>query len=160
MKYFLFLLIAAAVGYQFYFNPHQKDAAEDAVATTDGSEIATEATEAEFQAKAKPTEDVRMVQIHGKWYKYRSDNSYLIDGIPTLFIPQVRAEKLAAKTPVRVHSDSAIRSAKSRQLLEAAEKNPLKVYSPDGFRNLKEGVEAVEHSHYHRAQAIEEAAKD
>src|SRR5688500_13022203 len=35
----------------------------------------------------------RMVQIHGKWYAYRADNTYMINGIPTLFIPASKSKK-------------------------------------------------------------------
>jgi hypothetical protein len=106
--------------------------------------------------------DERMVQIHGKWYKYRPDNTYMINGVPTLHIAKIRELKpkprKEAETGAAQAGDSNVE--KSQRLAKMAGENPLNVYTPDGMKALKDGIEAAQKSAAERKKALEAHTKE
>ncbi|MGE4133256.1 MAG: hypothetical protein AB7F86_16555 [Bdellovibrionales bacterium] len=87
----------------------------------------------------------RYVTIGGKWYEYRPDNTYMVNGVPTLYIngqhrdlPDPPAAPKPRKRLARAEDSlpaSKIRRA-DRQPPAEPNVNPLKVYSPGGVKNI------------------------
>jgi len=113
----------------------------------------------------------RQVQIHGKWYDYRPDNRYMIDGVVTYHVPKkiehreqspvqvVQAKAQPSAVPVAAAAKATAKSresrAKSERLLKMANDSPLSVYTPSGFQVLKEGLDAARSASHERAKALE-----
>ncbi len=95
----------------------------------------------------------RYVQIHGKWHKYRPDNRYVIDGVPTYYATK-KHEVQKGKPTKNANFE------RSQKLARQASENPLAVYTPTGMKTLKEGLDAVQNNAAERKKAIEELDRD
>lgn len=109
----------------------------------------------------------RMVQIQGKWYKYRADNRYVIDGVPTFHVPKKIAPKaepvraVAANPQVHVAAPAGTANLeKSQALIKMAGENPMKIYTPEGFKALKDGLDALKSSSAEQNKALEALMKE
>ena len=106
---------------------------------------------------SEPDESAQyMVKINGKWHKYRADNTYIVDGVPTLHIAK---KPPVAETPAKVPTTN-VNLEKSQKLAKMAGENPLSVYTPEGFQALKDGLEAAKSSAAERKKALEELSKE
>lgn len=140
---FIFFSLIAGLGF-FYL-------------TTTESPPALPSSRAEHNAQddtapEAPVED--MVRIQGKWYKYRADNRYLVDGVPTLHIakkPVSRgAEKIESSTPAPSSTEG-----EPETLARMAEKNPLAVYTPKGMQVFRDGLRATQERAAERKKTLD-----
>ncbi len=146
--------------------PNSESQTEEAKsATTDEAQLGAESgTEPEPEAE-------QLVQIQGKWHKYRADNRYVIDGIPTFHIakkrPAIEVRKpasVALNTSGTANGGDGSRDdknmEKSRRLMKIVSDNPLQVYTPDGFASLKTGLDALKNSNAERKKVLEEISRE
>lgn len=96
-----------------------------------------------------PQLEPRQIQIHGKWYEYRADNRYLIDGVPTFYIP--------GSLEIQSHSEKEAQPKKMR-MLEPMDPHIWKVYTPSGFLALKENLEAAKEFQVEHYRSLNELA--
>lgn len=130
-------------------------------------EIATTQTAA---AANSPAEE-QLVQIQGKWHKYRADNRYVIDGVPTFHIAKKRPVvevalnetktpgRLPALTPASVPTTSKEMKT-SQELLKMVGENPMMAYTPEGFQTLKAGLDALKSSNADRKKTLEALSRE
>lgn len=160
MKYLFFSMLLGA-GLMFYITSGQgKNVLANMPSLNTGNPSLTNNTE-DGEPDENPAE--HMVRIDGKWYKYRADNTYMIDGVPTLHIAK-KPESVAApsKSSATTTTDSNANTnlEKSQKLAKMAGENPLSVYTPEGFQALKDGLEAATSSANERKKALEELSKE
>ena len=143
MKYLLLVSLVGGSVYYYMLNQAAPKPPTELEAENEGQDIHRETT-------AVPVQQKRMVQIHGKWYEHRADNTYLIDGVPTLFIPQ---KSEAAAPP-------AVAPAKTPTRKTSSVENPARVYTPTGFAELQSGLETAKNAAAERAKALEEFSRE
>lgn len=159
MKHMAFSMILS-VGFLFYLSSlGHREVTTPSPLPQVAPQVANLPSEENDEAPA-PEVDTRMVQIQGKWYPYRADNKYMIDGVPTFHLPSKikDVEPVAQMTPpAQPAAAVAVPSnlQKSQKLIQMASDNPISVYTPDGFRALQEGIEAAKETAAERRNILE-----
>jgi hypothetical protein len=165
MKYLFFSMLLGA-GLMFYITSGQgKNVLAGMPSLNTGNPSSTNTHGAGESTAAQDEDDEptqHMVQIHGKWYRYRADNTYMIDGVPTLHItkkPEVAKAPSKNATTTALANKPNANLEKSQKLAKMAGENPLSVYTPEGFQALKDGLEAATNSANERKKALEELSE-
>lgn len=160
MKYMFFSMLLGA-GLALYFTSGAGKNAFAGLPSIKMENFLPAKTAGPAEDGSEPTK--HMVQIEGKWYPYRADNTYMIDGVPTLHIAKKPvATKAPSENSATPTADSKPNTnlEKSQRLAKMAGENPLSVYTPEGFKALKDGLEAATKSASERKQALEALSQD